>query len=81
MIRVTGPDSAVICNLISIHTHIYTYTPWEDQCEWHSMTRMTGLDCAIMNYLINTHTHTHTHTHTIWRIATKLEGKHKVPRA
>ena len=27
------------------------------------MTRMTGLDCAVMCNLINTHTHTHTHTH------------------
>ena len=40
------------------------HTPWEDQCEWHRMTRMTGLDCAVMCNLINTHTHTHTHTHT-----------------
>ena len=24
------------------------------------MTRMTGLDCAVMCNLINTHTHTHT---------------------
>ena len=37
--------------------------PWEDQCEWHRMTRMTGSDCAVMCSLINTHTHTHTHTH------------------
>ena len=22
--------------------------PWEDQCEWHRMTRMTGPDCAVM---------------------------------
>ena len=35
--------------------------PWEDQCEWHRMTRMTGPDCAVMCNLINTHTHTHTH--------------------
>ena len=35
--------------------------PWEDQCEWRRMTRMTGPDCAvIMCNLINTHTHTHT---------------------
>ena len=27
------------------------------------MTRMAGLDCAVMCNLINTHTHTHTHTH------------------
>ena len=35
--------------------------PWEDQCEWHRMTRMTGPDCVVMCNLINTHTHTHTH--------------------
>ena len=35
--------------------------PWEDLCEWHRMTRMTGSDCAVMCNLINTHTHTHTH--------------------
>ena len=33
--------------------------PWEDQCEWHRMTRMTGLGCAVMCNLINAHTHTH----------------------
>ena len=31
---------------------------WEDQCEWHRTTRMTGLNCAVMRNLINTHTHT-----------------------
>ena len=50
------------------HTHIHTQVPlippWEDQCEWHRMTRMTGPDCVVMCNLINTHTHTHTHTHT-----------------
>ena len=42
-------------------THTYTHIqvslipPWEDQCEWHRMTRMTGPDCAvIMCNLINT---------------------------
>ena len=45
--------------------------PWEDQCEWQRMTRMTGPDCAVMCNLLNTHTHTrsllntHTHTHTV----------------
>ena len=39
----------------------HTYTPWEDQCEWHRMTRMAGPDCAVMCNLINTHIHTHTH--------------------
>ena len=43
------------------HTHT---PPWEDQCEWHRMTRMTGPDCAVMCNFINTHTHTH--THIIW---------------
>ena len=69
MTRMTGPDCAVMCNLIP---------PWEDQCEWHRMTRMTRPDCVVMCNLINTHTHTHdkaglrgyvqfnkyTHTHT-----------------
>ena len=36
------------------HTHI---PPWEDQCEWHRMTRMTGPDCGVMcNSIIHTHT-------------------------
>ena len=54
------------------HTHTHTHTqvplipPWEDQCEWHRMTRMTGPDCAVMCNLINTHTHTHTHTRMLW---------------
>ena len=52
------------------HTHTHTHTqvslipPWEDQCEWHRMTRMTGPDCAVMCNLINIHTRTQTHTHT-----------------
>ena len=42
------------------HTHTHTHThPWEDQREWHRMTRMTRPDCAVMCNLINTHTHTH----------------------
>ena len=72
MTRMTGPDCAVMCNLINTHTHTRTpderfswqvslIPPWEDQCEWHRMTRMTGPDCAVMCNLINTHTHTHTH--------------------
>ena len=35
--------------------------PWKDQCEWHTMTRTTGPDCAVMCNLINKHSHTHTH--------------------
>ena len=42
------------------HTHTHTQVslipPWEDQCEWHRMTRMTRPDCAVMCNLINTHT-------------------------
>ena len=62
MTRMTGPDCAVMCNLINIHratyirTYIYIHTniqvslipPWEEQCEWHRMTRMTGPDCAVV---------------------------------
>ena len=49
-----------MCNLIK-HTHIVPLIPpWEDRCEWHRMTWMTGPDCAVMCNLINTHTHTHT---------------------
>ena len=35
----------------------HTTHPWEGQCEWHRMTRMTGPDCAVTSDLINTHTH------------------------
>ena len=31
----------------------HTHTPWEDQREWHRMTRMTRPDCAVMCNLIN----------------------------
>ena len=56
MTRMTGPDCAVMYNLINTHTHIHTHT--QDQCEWHRMTRMTGPDCAVMcNLIKNTHTH------------------------
>ena len=64
MTRMTGPDCAVMCNLI-MHALI---PPWEDQCEWHRMTRMTGPDCAVMCSLINIHTYIHkcirTYIHT-----------------
>ena len=43
------------------HTHTSLIPPWEDQCEWHRMTRMTRPDCAVICNLINTHTHTLTH--------------------
>ena len=57
MNRMTGPDCAVMCNLINTHTHTHI-PPSEDQCEWYRMTRMTGPNCAVMCSLINTHTHT-----------------------
>ena len=31
-------------------------TLWEDQYEWHIITRMAGPDCTVMSNLINTHT-------------------------
>ena len=33
-----------------MHTYIHTslIPPWEDQREWHRMTRMTRTDCAVM---------------------------------
>ena len=35
--------------------------PWEDQCEWNRMTRMTGPDYAVMCNLIHTHNTLHAH--------------------
>ena len=75
MTRMTGPDCAVMCNLINTHTHTHTFVasdqrfsyqeslipPWEDQCEWYRITRMAGPDCAVMCDLINRHPHIHTH--------------------
>ena len=40
------------------YTYIHT---WEDQREWHRMTRMTRPDCAVMCNLINIHTYIHTY--------------------
>ena len=62
-----------MCNLINtyIHTSIHTISlipPWEDQCEWHRMTRMTGPNCAVMCNLINIHTYIHTYIHSLGRI-------------
>ena len=54
---------AVMCNLINIHAYILI-PPWEDQCEWHRMTRMRGPDCAVICNLINIHTYVHTYIHT-----------------
>ena len=55
--RMTGPGCALItCNIIN------TLVPrcWEDLCEWHRMTGMTGPDFAVMYNLINIYSiHTH----------------------
>ena len=64
MTRMTGPDCAVMCNLIQIYIHTYIPLGWEDQREWHRMTRMTRPDCAVMCNLINIHTYMHTYIHT-----------------
>ena len=48
--------------VITIHTSVSLIPPWEDQCEWHRMTRMTGPDCAVMCNLINIHIYIHTQT-------------------
>ena len=50
------------------HTYIHIVSlipPWEDQREWHRMTRMTRPDCAVMCNLINIHTYIHTYTHAL----------------
>ena len=49
------PYSAICDDHTYIHTH--NHPPWEDQREWHRMTRMTRPDCAVIANLINTHTH------------------------
>ena len=53
------PYSAICDDHTYIHTYIHTFPAWEDQCEWHRMTQMTGPDCAVMCNLINIHTYIH----------------------
>ena len=56
MTRMTGPDCAVMCNLINRHTYISTYI----------INRMTGPDYAVMCNLINkyqVHGYIHTYIH------------------
>ena len=65
-----------MCNLINIHTYILIH-PWEDQCEWHRMTRMTGPDCAVMCNLINIHTYILIHPwedQCEWHRMTRMTG-------
>ena len=57
------------------HAHTHTVSlipPWEDQCEWHRMTRMTGPDSAVMCSLINTHTHAQGGEHKVLRAQVKF---------
>ena len=51
MTRMTGPDCAVMCNLI--------------KCEWHRTTRMTGPDYAAMYNLIHKHNTLHAHRNVL----------------
>ena len=57
MTRMTGPDCAVMCNLINTHTHTHTHL---GRINVSGITRMTGPDCAVMCNLINTHIHKNT---------------------
>ena len=65
MIRMTGPDCVVMCNLINIHTHTHTYT---------------GPDCVVMCNLINTHTHTPPEDQCEWHRMTRMTGPDCVVR-
>ena len=40
--------SRVFVSMLFSGQSISLIPPWEDQCEWHRMTRMTGPDCAVM---------------------------------
>ena len=52
---------------IRVFVQVSLIPPWEDQCEWHRMTRMTEPDCAVMCNLINIHTYqVHTYVHTLF---------------
>ena len=59
MARRTGPNCAVMYNIINTYTHTQTNTLWEHRWEWHRMTRKTGSDCAVIyNIIIHTLKHT-----------------------
>ena len=57
-------DRAGLRGYVQFNQYTYIHT-WEDPCEWHIMTRMTGPDCAVMCNLINIHTYIHTYIHII----------------
>ena len=62
----TPPDSHIARGMTTGVTYAYIRNvqvslipPWEDQCEWHRMTRMTRPDCAVMRNLLNIHPYIH----------------------
>ena len=58
MTRMTGPDCAVICNLINIHTYIHISPLGRINASViDRMTRTTAPDCAVVCNLINIHTY------------------------
>ena len=61
--RIGNPTRLIrtLLYVMTIHTYKQSLVPpWEDQREWHRMTRMTRPDCAVMCNLINIHTYIHT---------------------
>ena len=60
MTRMTGPDCAVVCNIINIHTYIHIHNMHAYiHTEWHRITRMAGPDCVVVCNLIDIHTYTY----------------------
>ena len=67
MTRMTGPDCAVMCNLINTHTNKNMHnthkkhkgiTPGEDHCEYCRVTMSTGPGCMVVCKLVNNTVHT-----------------------
>ena len=61
MIRMTGPDHAVICNLINTHkddTIVDLELAGQVRVLQHKMSWATGSGCVVKCNLVNTHTHT-----------------------
>ena len=59
MTRMTGPDCAVICNLINTHTHTHIDPPLGASMRVAPNDKDDRADCAVICNLINTLTHTH----------------------
>ena len=63
----THTHTQSVCPVVRVGSEAFVISislipPWEDQCKWHRMTRMTGPGCAVMCNLINIHS-TYKHTH------------------